>query len=307
METQKKISDAIKGIITTMMERVMENVLEKDPFIPEKHKAKKPLYAALVPDEIFKGSHFERRFTTPFGKVWERLAKVAAETATEKSEMGYSIRGSVPAERLRRIQEVLNRLEHPEKRGQRITPNWDEELKYILQGKGNLIPTTVVCDIYIEKDGKKYAFELKAPLPNSDQTKVSKEKILKLYSMVDNPITDAFYALPYNPYGKKEDYNWGFPARWFNMKQDKVVLIGDEFWDFIGGKGTYQLFITELNKLGVDYRKRIYKEYLGIDNKEIEENTLQIQKCLKNSIIYKINNDVNNKKSPRWCGWQRNP
>ena len=277
METQKKISVAIGEIITTMMERVMENVLEKDPFIPEKHKAKKPLYAALVPDEIFKGSHFERRFTTTFGKVWERLAKVAAETATDKSEMGYSIRGSVPAERLRRIQEVLNRLEHPEKKGQRITPNWDEELKYILQGKGNLIPTTVVCDIYIEKDSKKYAFELKAPLPNSDQTKVSKEKLLKLYSMEETPITDAFYALPYNPYGKKEDYNWAFPARWFNMKQDKVVLIGDEFWDFIGGKGTYQLFITELNKLGVDYRKRIYKEYLGFDNYEIEENILITQ------------------------------
>ena len=258
METQKKISVAIAEIITAMMERVMENVLEKDPFIPEEHKAKKPLYAALVPDEIFKGSHFERRFTTPFGKVWERLAKVAAETATEKSEMGYSIRGSVPVERLRRIQEVLNRLEHPEKRGQRITPNWEEELKYILEGDGELIPVTVVCDIYIEKAEHKYAFELKAPLPNSDQTKVSKEKLLKLYSMVETPITDAFYALPYNPYGKKENYNWSFPARWFDMKQDKVVLIGDEFWDFIGGKGTYQLFITELNKLGIDYRKRIY-------------------------------------------------
>lgn len=277
METQKKISVAIAEIITAMMERVMENVLEKDPFIPEEHKAKKPLYAALVPDEIFKGSHFERRFTTPFGKVWERLAKVAAETATEKSEMGYSIRGSVPAERLRRIQEVLNRLEHPEKRGQRITPNWEEELKYILEGDGELIPVTVVCDIYIEKAEHKYAFELKAPLPNSDQTKVSKEKLLKLYSMVETPITDAFYALPYNPYGKKENYNWSFPARWFDMKQDKVVLIGDEFWDFIGGKGTYQLFITELNKLGIDYRKRIYKEYLGFDNYEIEENILITQ------------------------------
>ena len=277
METQKKISVAIAEIITAMMERVMENVLEKDPFIPEEHKAKKTLYAALVPDEIFKGSHFERRFTTPFGKVWERLAKVAAETATEKSEMGYSIRGSVPVERLRRIQEVLNRLEHPEKRGQRITPNWEEELKYILEGDGELIPITVVCDIYIEKAEHKYAFELKAPLPNSDQTKVSKEKLLKLYSMVETPITDAFYALPYNPYGKKENYNWSFPARWFDMKQDKVVLIGDEFWDFIGGKGTYQLFITELNKLGIDYRKRIYKEYLGFDNYEIEENILITQ------------------------------
>lgn len=72
-------------------------------------------------------------------------------------------------------------------------------------------------------------------------------------------------------------YNWSFPARWFDMKQDKVVLIGDEFWDFIGGKGTYQLFITELNKLGIDYRKCIYKEYLGFDNYEIEENILITQ------------------------------
>ena len=274
MDTQKKISVAIAKIITATMERVMENVLVNNPFTTEEHRIKKPLYAALVPDEIFKGSHFERSFTTSFGKVWEQLAKVVAETTSKTVKMEYSITGSVPDERLRRIQEVLNRLEHPEKRGQRITPNWDDELKYILQGKGNLIPTTVVCDIYIEKDGKKYAFELKAPLPNSDQTKVSKEKLLKLYSMVETPITDAFYALPYNPYGKKEDYNWGFPARWFNMKQDKVVLIGDEFWDFIGGKGTYQLFIEEINKLGANYRKRIYQEYLGIDNKEIEENTL---------------------------------
>ena len=28
--------------------------------------------------------------------------------------------------------------------------------------------------------GKTYAFELKGPLPNSDQTKVSKEKMFKL-------------------------------------------------------------------------------------------------------------------------------
>ena len=277
MDTQKKISVAIAKIITATMERVMENVLVNNPFTTEEHRIKKPLYAALVPDEIFKGSHFERSFTTSFGKVWEQLAKVVAETTSKTVKMGYSITGSVPDERLHRIQEVLNRLEHPEKRGKRITPNWDEELKYISQGEGNLIPTTVVCDIYIEKDSKKYAFELKAPLPNSDQTKVSKEKLLKLYSMVETPITDAFYALPYNPYGKKEDYNWAFPARWFNMKQDKVVLIGDEFWDFIGGKGTYQLFITELNKLGVDYRKRIYKEYLGFDNYEIEENILITQ------------------------------
>ena len=274
MNTSEKISIAIAEIINSMMNRVMNNVLVNDPFIPEEHKAKKPLYAALVPDEIFKGSHFERRFTTPFGKVWEKLALEAGKSAFDTALMGHTIQGQIPAERLRRIQEVLNKLEHPEKDKNRITPDWDTEIEYILKGGGELIPTTVVCDIYVETENKKYAFELKAPLPNSDQTKVSKEKILKLYSMSNSPITGAYYALPYNPYGKREDYNWSFPARWFNMKTDKVVLIGNDFWDFIGGVGTYDLFISEINKIGKEYRERIYREYLGIEPQGTEQNIL---------------------------------
>ena len=78
-------------------------------------------------------------------------------------------------------------------------------------------------------------------------------------------IDKAFYALPYNPYGRKEDYAWPFPQRWFNMLEDPCVLIGEEFWNIVGGSGTYSNFIIEINKLGKDYRKRIYKEYLGIE------------------------------------------
>ena len=84
--------------------------------------------------------------------------------------------------------------------------------------------------------------------------------------MIEQPVLGAFFALPYNPYGKRENYNWGFPIRWFDMKTDEVVMIGDEFWDFIGGEGTYQLFINEINLLGAEYKERIYKEFLGIDN-----------------------------------------
>jgi len=258
----KEISEAIKQVIQTMMDRAMNKVLYDDPFISENHRAGKPLYAALVPDEIFKGSHFERRFVTPFGGVWEKLAQVAAIKGLGKCELGKTIIGTIPQERLRRIQEVLNKLEHPEKDKKRIKPNWDEELKYILDCNGELIPVTVVCDVFAEDltNNKKYSFEIKSPLPNSDITKVSKEKILKLHAMVPLQVNSAYFVLPYNPYNKKTDYKWSFPFRWFNMTEDKAVLIGDEFWDFIGGKGTYQLFISEINKLGKDYRERIYKE-----------------------------------------------
>ncbi|KAF3976946.1 MAG: TdeIII family type II restriction endonuclease [Methylococcales symbiont of Iophon sp. n. MRB-2018] len=272
-EEQDHIAKAIKTVISELMERVMDKVLIHDPFIKEKHHSAKPLYAALVPDEIFKGSHFERRFVTPFGGVWEKLAKVVAIETHKHCEMSSIVRGTVGSESLRRIQEVLNKLEHKEKSKQKVKPDWKAELEYIQAGGGELISTSVVCDIFIDsaKTGKKYAFELKAPLPNSDQTKVSKEKLFKLLAMKPKKVDYAFYALPYNPYGKKEDYKWSFPLRWFNMQEDESVLIGDEFWELMGGEGTYSKFIKEINLLGKDYKERIYKEFLGIEPPEYSD------------------------------------
>ncbi len=257
----------IQSVIKSLMDKVMNKVLFEDPFIKEKHQAEKPLYAALVPDEIFKGSHFERRFVTPFGNVWEHLAVVAANVGLGYGVVKHNINGTINAERLRRITQVLNTLEHSSKGQKKTKPDWDTELAFILTGKSKkMIPTTIICDVYAEDrtNNKKYAFEIKAPLPNSDQTKVSKEKILKLYSMEQLQIDDAYFALPYNPYGNRKDYDWSFPARWFNMKEDKVVLIGDEFWEKIGGMGTYQAFIDAVNEIGMRYKEIIYRDFLGI-------------------------------------------
>lgn len=270
MADPQKMKEAIQSVIKGMMDSLMNKVLVEDPFIEEDHHAKKPLYAALVPDEIFKGSHFERRFVTPFGNAWEKLAIVAANEGLGYGVKGHEVIGSINAERLRRIQEVLNRLEHPEKGKARVRPDWKAELAYVLEGESEeLLPSTVICDVYAEDRGKepraRYAFELKAPLPNSDQTKVSKEKILKLYAMEPVQVDGAYYALPYNPYGKRENYSWSFPARWFNMREDPVVLIGDECWEKIGGTGTYQAFIEAVNEIAPEYKERIYREYLGID------------------------------------------
>lgn len=262
------VTQAILEVVQTMMDKVMDKVLIDDPFVVEDHRAKKPLYAALVPDEIFKGSHFERRFVTPFGKVWEKLAVQVARAYHGHCQQGASVQGTIGKESLRRIQEVLNRLEHGVNGKKKAKPNWDEEIEYILAGGGKPIPVSVTCDILInsQKTDKTYAFELKAPLPNSDQTKVSKEKMFKLLAMNEHHVDYAYYALVYNPYGKrKEDYAWPFPKRWFDMTNDNSVLIGEEFWNLIGGEGTYSRFISEINKLGTAYKERIYREFLGVE------------------------------------------
>lgn len=269
MAENQAIKEAIQAVIQTMMDRVMNNVLPTASFVANDRN---PFYTALVPEEIFRAARFERSFVTSFGSVWEKLAIIAAQQGLGYGHQSYAITGTVAQERLGRISEILNKLEHQDKAAKaagesRIRPDWDAELAYVLKGSGEPIPVTVVCDVYAEdsKRNLRYAFELKAPKPNSDQTKVSKEKIFKLYAMEPRLIDGAYYALPYNPYGKREDYAWSFPARWFDMRKDEVVLIGDEFWEKIGGAGTYQAFIEAVNEIGVEYKERIYREYLGME------------------------------------------
>ena len=268
MSNEKDIvSEGIRKVITELMDSVIKKVLVTDPFLPEKHHAKKPLYAALVPDEIFKGSHFERRFVTPFGSAWERLANVVAEAHLGRSVLQASIEGNILEGRLRRIQEVLNAEDHATKNKEKRKPDWKEDLAYVLEGDGNPIPVTVVCDLLAEdiSTSKKYAFELKAPLPNSDQTKVSKEKMLKLMAMEEHPVEQAYFALVYNPYGERNKYGWSYPKKWFDFSKDESILIGDELWNFLGGDGTYQKFIKEINVLGAKYKEIIYRDYLHIE------------------------------------------
>ena len=272
MAGSNELKIAIQNVIIEMMDKVMNNALKKKPFIAEKHHAAKPLYAALVPDEIFKGSHFERKFVTPFGGVWEKLALVAAQEGLGNGKTQHLIQGNVKEVRLNRINEVLRDLEHSNKKKIKIKPDWTKELSYIMEGSGEDLPVSVQCDLFIidSKTKERYAVEIKAPLPNSDQTKVSKEKLFKLYAMEPKQIDFGYFALPYNPYGSKEKYKWSFPNRWFNMKDDEVVLIGGEFWDKMGGEGTYESFISAVNEIGDDYKNRIYREFLGIEPPENE-------------------------------------
>lgn len=253
---------AAEAMVTELL-----NTVESSDF-SEMELGKKGLLLPFLPEWFYLLSRFDHRYPEMFAQALTQLAVDVAREHFGHCVRNYAIRGVVREGRLRRITERLNRLTHRPGGGQeRQRPDWDEELTYIMRGKGQLIPVTVICDVYAvnQQTGERFAFELKAPLPNSDQTKVSKEKIFKLHCMEPPQVEGAYYALPYNPYGTRDGYAWSFPARWFNMKEDEAVLIGDEFWEKIGGIGTYQAFIGAVNEIGREYKERIYREYLGIE------------------------------------------
>ena len=257
---------AVEEVIVSAMDAVMDKVLRQDPFDIEERRRVAPLHMALVPEDILKGSHFERRFVTPFGSVWEKLAKVIGEQTFGFGANQHMIVGRVRQGCLDRIQRTLDDLEHKGADGERTQPNWPQELRHVQDGTGPRQDVSVNCDVYVSESPETpgFAFELKAPQPNSDQTKVSKEKLLKLYCMEPRQVKQAFFALPYNPYGSRDRYSWSFPGRWFNMKEDPCVLIGDELWELLGDEKTYDGIVEIAKRVGRRYRRRIYEDYLGI-------------------------------------------
>ena len=70
--------------------------------------------------------------------------------------------------------------------------------------------------------------------------------------------------MTYNPWGAdSKDYNWTFPKYYFDISNPKRVLIGKDYWDFIGGDGCYEQFLGICKKIGKERKEEIKRKLLG--------------------------------------------
>lgn len=53
-----------------------------------------------------------------------------------------------------------------------------------------------------------------------------------------------------------------FPMRWFDMRHERIVVMGKEFWDILGGTGTYEELMNLFKEIGKVTKERIRKEFL---------------------------------------------
>lgn len=64
----------------------------------------------------------------------------------------------------------------------------------------------------------------------------------------------TFLALYYNPFVYREAYAHGFTKRIMDMEAE--VLIGEEFWDKIGGPGTYEELLAIVDEIKKDSQEK---------------------------------------------------
>jgi hypothetical protein len=260
MALPSQVRTRLSEIFATPVLSTLERRTRLEPWDEEAERVQKPFHHALVPAEVWKGSKFERSFVTSLGSMWEAAAVELGASLRGWAARSYAYVGDIHTAQLHVVQSILGDLE-----ARRRRPDWDSEIAEVFAAaSGPTEPCQVTVDVAVgdsEDDRSTHAyFEIKAPLPNADQTKVSKEKMFKLSAMERREC--AFYALPFNPFGRREDYSHPYPERYFDMRADRVVLIGADFWDRIGGPKTWEGMLEVAEEVGVELRARILDEYL---------------------------------------------
>ncbi|RUT07966.1 hypothetical protein DSM106972_022260 [Dulcicalothrix desertica PCC 7102] len=108
----------------------------------------------------------------------------------------------------------------------------------------------------LAKDGKEFLFEIKSPKPNKGQCLEVTQRLLKFHLLQgkNRPELQAFYAMPYNPYGMtRSSYKYSFAQKYTPFNE--AVIIGDEFWNIVGGTGAYEELLEIYLEVGQDKSK----------------------------------------------------
>lgn len=250
-KTRAAIKGYLEGFIQGFIEQYKaSNLNPKEPRPPRKYSKEgdiKPFHEALLPDGILRVNEFERSLSTKLGTSFEECARLIGEENYVEAKRGYRIKGKVSAHVIKEIEHTVNKVD------EKGNVNYPSLVKHIVRiGKNGTINRSRIADLYLkDKDGNEIFFEIKSPKPNKGQCLEVLNRLLQIHAIRRErpPYVQTFYAMAYNPYGdSKSDYRHSFALNYMDIKNQ--VLIGREFWDLVGGKGTYDEVIEIYREVG---------------------------------------------------------
>ena len=238
--------------------KVKEVVLEfakskrRIPYTIEELKKAFPFHAIFFPDEALISFKRQRSLVTSMGMtLYPKVAVIIAKDKHQDVGEDRQIAGELDTAKVRVIDRIINDL-----REGRRKPNFDEEMNEIATAKpeGRTQAVRVIADLFVGdfKPGPLF-LEIKSPRPNLDVCAESKKKMLFFRALLADKNPEALLAFPYNPFIYRKDYKHSFTRQIMDMEKD--VLMGDEMWDKLGGKGTYEELITLIEETRKDPNK----------------------------------------------------
>jgi len=234
----------------------LETEEEKIELQKLKEGKSKPFHEALLSKEILEVNSFERSFSTSLGNSFEGCAKIIAAKNFEIAELQYEVKGKISNKVIKKVEEFCDYV------GSNGRPkNYLDYVGQVVSIKEtDSVERRKISDLYIkDSKGNETFFEMKSPKPNKGQCVEVLGRHLEMHAIrkAEPPKVKTFFAMAYNPYGTRKDYKHSFSINYLDMENH--VLLGSEFWDYLGGKGTNEEII------------RIYEEFGQVTGKGIFE------------------------------------
>ncbi|MYA87817.1 MAG: TdeIII family type II restriction endonuclease [Boseongicola sp. SB0662_bin_57] len=242
-KTRQHIKGYLEGFLQRMVEEKLESGFDPKELRPPRQESPsgnlKPFHESLLPDGLLSITEFERSFSTKLGTTFEEVARLIASDNHRYAERGRRVEGFISLKAIKRIEEIVSEIGSGG-----MHSRYRTFVKEILglTGDGEQVERTSIADLYIKKeDNTELYIEIKSPKPNKGQCLEATGRLLQIHGITykQYPKVEAYFASAYNPWGiAKSTYSHSFSINYMDLKNE--VLIGKEFWELVGGAGTYE-------------------------------------------------------------------
>lgn len=226
-----------------------------------------PLLIQLIQDsEKVAAYSFIHSIATSLGmSIYEDVSKIIAGENSQECFTKYGVGGVLSKDQKSVIGNIVRELRN----NSLIKSNFNKEMAEVLAASsfdGKFQKDGNIADFYMKKDDEEYYFEIKTVKPNIDVFKESKVKLLEWIARRRKPVR-VFLAFPYNPYHPQ-------PYSRFTMQNmmdhPNDFLIGEEYWDLLGGKNTFKEVLIVFDEVGKKYKKKISDKIEEVAKNKIE-------------------------------------
>lgn len=219
---------------------------------------KKPFHYRLLGKDRMAVYSFIHSLNTTFGmSIYEQVAVALARERFRVAEAQVKPFNEISSEAHRRIQIIMNELMAANREPDKFAEM--EEIREVCRnGILNQVKLTQV-DVWLENhEGELFLIDLKTVKPNKSNFEKFKQTLLEWsaaeLARAPSAIVNALIGIPYNPYEPEPYKRWTLRGM---LDLDHQVLVAEEFWDFLGGEGSYTDLLDGFEMAGIELRPEI--------------------------------------------------
>ena len=246
--------EQIKKVENTIRESLRNKLLKYKP-----ETSNMPFHYRLLGRDRMALFSFIHSLNTTFGtSIFEPVAETLASLKFALAQKQFVVGDTITEQAQLEIQHIMNELTIGK------NPNKVEEIERIRKvatpGKMNKLKTEKVDLCVKSNDGVVHLFDLKTAKPNISNFKDFKRTLLEWIAIYLSKHPDAnvksYIAIPYNPYEPKPYERWTLRGM---LDLDNELKVAEEFWDFLGGEGSYLELLDCFERVGIELGPEIDK------------------------------------------------